>query len=1293
MQVCTFYIVLLILLILGQVKSKIIKKNKIKLLKYEKYIHENIESVINIENISFKLLKKRGVKKFLRSSILLWNVIGILYCYLTIGVPYRRFKEKTNSLLLLSLSGGINLNLNHVLSDENIPREHLPTLEAGLSLLFSIFSQLIVFILSTQNYYKLLFEYKECLSFKDATHIYIADKNKSRATITDVIIELQLNKKKSSIKNILNNLSVIEKPFELLKQLRDKNINVNRKRLVKQYAYRDLTYKILEPNKSKTMYILPQVPIITTSSINSSKIITNGIINDDVIDTRRELFGSNHIIKVLPTFWSQFKRMYITNMAIIQLLSHFLSVLIEPIFYPMMRIIVDLLMDSVEIIRNVYSAKEMYNLAKISSMNNKYEVLRNGKVYNESSLSLVPGDIVYLREGTKVPADILLLSGSSIVNEAILTGETVPNPKFPLLASTSTTSVIDNINLMTGGTDIIQVDGIENKLIGLVIATGKLTQQGILATKVKYIDDHLKYGTKMQRYDSKFILISLYSGAFVASFLFFWATKMSGGYYSNFMFWIQISRIFLAMIPPDINSSLLYNLNQGVRRLSAEKVYCNDPIKLAVAGQIDTCLFDKTGTITSNDIEFTGLYQPNAVDAAHELTIESQVLISSCINILFARNGQLCGDQIDATLIKYIKKMYNQWDIHDENQVEWHNYNDSHASEYEKIIIEKLNSYPFDPLLQRMSVVVNVTYVSHDNSSSSSVLVVSKGSPESIFNCCIPSTVDNGYRDKYHSLASQGNRILSIGYKILDPNTAYVDMERSYIENNLLFHGFLCFVTPLRTDSKEAIRMLTLSKYNLAMVTGDSIYTAIACGKECNLISNDNEVLILSKDEVNQKYVWTDSNNMKKYDYKIETNSVSIADDGMTAKDLYDIGQSNLAISGTMLKELLLCYPTLRNDLSYFKIYARIDPETKGIIVNLYQEKGNLVLMCGDGSNDMHALKSADVGLALIQEINDGSNSYYNASKENDTMNNNDIYEIIAKIKEEEGLSDSQAMWKAFKQINKKQSIKDSNLRSNSQLVIGDASMAAPFTSHIPSIMAVLHVLRHGKAAYALICQTYQRIFSDSLLTGFSMSLLAMDKVTFSQSQLMIMSGISSIMDSIFLFIRPLPHDIKTYKVQQNTPHLRKKIQFSNIKLIMKNIIHISIHMLCLYCVRVYCNSKMPVKSPNSSSNNNINKIVFHPNPTSNVAFYFNIIETIMLPYVTYVGMPYIKEYKDIMLLKQVSIIGIVMVLILAFEFFPILNKSLSLYINDSGSSINIVICCFITLNVFGNIFCKNIVK
>ena len=132
--------------------------------------------------------------------------------------------------------------------------------------------------------------------------------------------------------------------------------------------------------------------------------------------------------------------------------------------------------------------------------------------------------------------------------------------------------------------------------------------------------------------------------------------------------------------------------------------------------------------------------------------------------------------------------------------------------------------------------------------------------------------------------------------------------------------------------------------------------------------------------------------------------------------------------------------------------------------------------------------------------------------------------------------------------------------------------------------------------------------------------------------------------------------------------------------------------MWCLYCVRSYCNGKMPVKSRNSSSNKS-DKIVFHPNPTSNVAFYFNIIETIMLPYVTYVGMPYIKEYKDIVLLKQVSIIGIFIVLILASEFFPILNKSLSLYVHDSGSGINSVTCCFILLHVFGNIVCKNIVK
>ncbi len=1268
MQLFSINCILLALVVLQQVQSKSIRSNKIKLLKYEENVIENLDCVLDAKNVSFKLLKKYGLKKLLRNSILIWNIIGILHCYATIGIPHHRYIEKMDSLLLLSFSGSINSKFDNIFSDENIPREHLPTLNAGMSLFFSFCSQLILHLLSTQIYFKLLFEYKECSSFKEATHIYIDSKNKLSVDNNDAIIELESSKKKVSIKKLLNDLSIIEKPIKLLKQLQGKKNNIGRKRSVKQFTYRDLKYKVIDK-----LYILPQVPIIS-KQLNSSSMISNCGINDDaIIELRRSLFGKNDIVKVLPTFWSQFKRMYITNMAILQLVSHFLSVLIEPIYFPLMRIIMDLLMDSVEILRNVYSAKEMYNLAKANN-NFKYEVLRKGKVYNESSMSLVPGDIIYLREKTRVPADILLLSGSVIINEAILTGETVPNPKFPV--SVSSNAVIDSVNLMIGGTDIIQVD---SNATGMVIVTGKLTQQGILAMKVKYIEEHSKYGTKMQRNDTKVILVLLYSSAFIASLLFFWASKVSKKHYSNFMIWIQISRIFLAMIPPDINSSLLYNVNQGVRRLSIDKVFCNDPIKLAVAGQIDTCLFDKTGTITTNDVEFNGLYKINEIDNVYNLNIDSQILLGSCTNILYAKNGQLCGDQIDTTVIKYLKNMYEQWNFNiNENQTEWSNSNNSSSSDYEKIIIEKLNSYPFDPLLQRMSVVVNVTYILRNNSISSCVIAITKGSPESILNCCSP-LVDNSYKEKYFQLASKGNRILSIGYKILDHNVSFSNMERSYIESNLLFHGFLSFITPLRTDSKEAINMLTLAKYNLAMVTGDSIYTAIACGSECNLLCNDTEILVLSKDEFNQDYIWTDFNNVKKFYYKVAEDVTHNNDyDYLSAQDLFEMGKSNLAISGTILKELLSHNSrSIRNDLSYFKIYARIDPETKGLIVNLYQEKGNLVLMCGDGSNDMHALKSADVGLALIQEI-------YDSNMENNTTNTNNIYELITKIKEEEGLSDSRAMWKAMKQFKKMQTIKDARLSNDTQLVIGDSSIAAPFTSHIPSIMSVLHLLRHGKAAYALICQTYQRIFSDSLLSGFSMSLLAIDKVTFSQTQLMIMSCISSIIDAIFLFIRPLPHHINTYKVQQNNQIMRNNIQFSNIKVIMKNIIHILIQIFCLYYVRVIFGNF------NMSKSHNSDKIIFQPNPTSNAAFYFNIIETIMLPYVTYVGMPYIKEYKDIALLKHISFIGILIVLILASQIFPILNKSLSLYITNN--SFNTTICSFIILNILANILCKNIV-
>jgi hypothetical protein len=109
-----------------------------------------------------------------------------------------------------------------------------------------------------------------------------------------------------------------------------------------------------------------------------------------------------------------------------------------------------------------------------------------------------------------------------------------------------------------------------------------------------------------------------------------------------------------------------------------------------------------------------------------------------------------------------------------------------------------------------------------------------------------------------------------------------------------------------------------------------------------------------------------------------------------------------------------------------------------------------------------------------------------------------------------------------------------------------------------------------------------------------------------------------------------------------------------------------------------------------STKNHNSDKIIFQPNPTSNAAFYFNIIETIMLPYVTYVGMPYIKQYKDIALLKHISFIGILIVLILASQIFPILNKSLSLYITNN--SFNTTICSFIILNILASILCKNIV-
>ena len=293
-------------------------------------------------------------------------------------------------------------------------------------------------------------------------------------------------------------------------------------------------------------------------------------------------------------------------------------------------------------------------LSSSSSSARECTVIRDSKELQISTEELVPGDILCLHEGP-VPADCLLLEGSCVVNEAFITGEAVPQPResvdFTHIAGNleSVTNpcqaIIEGKNfededrerrkleededsgeggaseyfsllthqrsILYGGSELLQCTCSKSLLSRqplrcFVLKTGFSSVQGVLVRKMKALEDQLNghsagsglLSPTLQRDVSK-VLAWLSCSAVGFSLYVYKQGRLQG--ISQHRLLVQICRIIASVASPDIEKDIKYTIRKSARRLTrTDEVYCTDPSKVAVAGIVTTCLFDKTGTIATD---------------------------------------------------------------------------------------------------------------------------------------------------------------------------------------------------------------------------------------------------------------------------------------------------------------------------------------------------------------------------------------------------------------------------------------------------------------------------------------------------------------------------------------------------------------------------------------------------------------------------------------------------------------------------------------------------------------------
>ena len=446
-------------------------------------------------------------------------------------------------------------------------------------------------------------------------------------------------------------------------------------------------------------------------------------------------------------------------------------------------------------------------------------VLRNGKIEKILSRELVPGDIVYLEAGDRIPADIRLLEASAMmVDESLLTGESVAVSKLTCVLNGTDLALGDQSNMGFMGTHVVSGRG-----VGVCIATGLATELGRISSLVstqKVGDAPLKQ--RMDRLTRHFVLM-----AFLCCLLIF----AIGAFYHESIVEVLLAAISLAIaaIPEGLPAVITISLSLGALRLAKRGVLVRKLQAVEALGSITTICADKTGTLTVNRMEVRSVYLNGAehqVFDFQENTFSSvapffQSLVLCNDAQLGGKNSKEKGDPMEMALLKFAHRCGCDFKtLRDQ--------------------MKRTDEIPFDTERKRMTTI---------HKSQEGRIALTKGAPEMVLPLCVREMGINGIEDisqkRRREIVDTQEKMASEGLRILAMATRDVSLvkEEESIESGMIFLGLVGLQDPPRPEVKAAIADCRLAGIRPVMITGDHPVTAKAIGRELGIYQEGDEII------------------------------------------------------------------------------------------------------------------------------------------------------------------------------------------------------------------------------------------------------------------------------------------------------------------------------------------------------------------------------------------------------------------------------------------------------------------
>lgn len=531
-------------------------------------------------------------------------------------------------------------------------------------------------------------------------------------------------------------------------------------------------------------------------------------------------------------------------------------------------------------------------------------VIRDGERVSIEGDQLVPGDIVLLEAGDKVPADLRMLTAHGLsVQEAILTGESVPVGKH-------TKPVAEDVPL--GDRSCMAFSGTlvtSGQAKGVVVATGINTEIGRISGLLSQVEMLTTPLVAQMGVFSKWLTILI---LLIAVLLLIYGYFV--GHHDFTEMFMAVVGLSVAAIPEGLPAVLTITLAIGVQTMARRNAIVRRLPAIETLGSVSVICTDKTGTLTRNEMMVASTithshlftlegdgYAPKGV-----LRLEDDEVKAREYTILseLARAAALCndaalrehdgvwtveGDPMEGALLAFAGKI--EVDARKE-QSAW----------------ERTDAIPFDAKHRFMAT------LNHHHDAQAFVFV--KGAPERILTMCQDQRGADGkaeplnetyWQEKAESIAALGQRVLAFAVKSVKPE--HTVLEHCNVEGSLTLLGMVGMIDPPRAEAIAAVAECHGAGIRVKMITGDHAKTAAAIGKQIGLQN---------------------------------------ADQVLTGADLDGMDDSSLR------QAVLEC-----------DIFARTSPEHKLRLVMALQSHGMTVAMTGDGVNDAPALKRADAGIAM----------------------------------------------------------------------------------------------------------------------------------------------------------------------------------------------------------------------------------------------------------------------------------------------------------------------------------------